>query len=130
VEVPKSASASFRTWQLPAVDLSKEGMLYPIGAGDTVAAGTLAAWQYLHHHTASDSEKKFFGVVPSRIGKLLSDRNAEWSEGEEDEGVKMASAFAFGLSCGSSSCLKEENSVFEAEDAMKFFGGMPKPVVQ
>ena len=33
------------------MDLSNAGMLYPIGAGDTVAAGTLAAWQYLHHNS-------------------------------------------------------------------------------
>lgn len=130
IEIPESASASFRTWQLPAVDLSKEGMLYPIGAGDTVAAGTLAAWQYLQRHRASD-DGKFFGVVPSKIGTQLSDRKAQWSEeGEEDEGIKMAAAFAFGLACGSASCLQQENSVFIVDDAMKFFGGMTKPVVQ
>lgn len=128
VEVPKSASSSFQTWQLPAVDLSKEGMLYPIGAGDTVAAGTLAAWQYLHHGSGKD----FFGVVPSKIGKHLSDRKSEWSEGvsSEDEGYNMATAFAFGLACGSASCLQQENSVFEVDDAVKFFEGMASPVVQ
>ncbi|KAL7525663.1 hypothetical protein ACHAXR_001104, partial [Thalassiosira sp. AJA248-18] len=128
VEIPKSVSSSFRKWQLPAVDLSKEGMLYPIGAGDTVAAGTLAAWQYLHHQPTTDN---FFGVVPSKIGKGLSDRKAEWGEGaEDDEGFKMATSFAFGLSCGSASCLQQENSVFEVDDAVKFFGGMSKPVVK
>lgn len=130
VEVPKSVSSSFRTWQLPAVDLSKKGMLYPIGAGDTVAAGTLAAWQYLHHNGSGGDN--FFGVVPSKVGKNLSGRKAEWSEGAspEDEGYKMATAFAFGLACGSASCLQEDNSVFEVDDAVKFFGGMTKPVVQ
>eukprot|EP00579_Thalassiosira_antarctica_P001245 CAMPEP_0201869278 /NCGR_PEP_ID=MMETSP0902-20130614/2852_1 /ASSEMBLY_ACC=CAM_ASM_000551 /TAXON_ID=420261 /ORGANISM="Thalassiosira antarctica, Strain CCMP982" /LENGTH=437 /DNA_ID=CAMNT_0048394757 /DNA_START=24 /DNA_END=1337 /DNA_ORIENTATION=- len=145
IEIPKSASASFRTWQLPAVDLSKEGMLYPIGAGDTVAAGTLAAWQYLHHQstttaaTGGGGDNNFFGVVPSKIGTHLADRKAEWSSAgapssssslEEDEGYKMATAFAFGLACGSASCLQQENSVFEVDDAVKFFGGMVKPVVQ
>eukprot|EP00584_Thalassiosira_punctigera_P016516 CAMPEP_0172551702 /NCGR_PEP_ID=MMETSP1067-20121228/40156_1 /TAXON_ID=265564 ORGANISM="Thalassiosira punctigera, Strain Tpunct2005C2" /NCGR_SAMPLE_ID=MMETSP1067 /ASSEMBLY_ACC=CAM_ASM_000444 /LENGTH=406 /DNA_ID=CAMNT_0013339515 /DNA_START=165 /DNA_END=1385 /DNA_ORIENTATION=+ len=125
VEVPRSASASFRTWQLPAVDLSKEGMLYPIGAGDTVAAGTLAAWQYLHHRT----KDQLFGVVPSEVGTKLSERRAQWSE-EEDKGGKMATAFAFGLACGSASCLQQENSVFDVDDAVKFFGGMAKPIVQ
>lgn len=109
------------------MDLSNAGMLYPIGAGDTVAAGTLAAWQYLHHNS---------GVVPSRIGKLLSERKAMWSSDEsssseeEARGYNMATAFAFGLACGSASCLKQENSVFDVDDAIKFFGGMTKPVIR
>jgi len=109
------------------VDLSNAGMLYPIGAGDTVAAGTLAAWQYLHHNS---------GVVPSRIGKLLLERRAQWSSGEggassdEAKGYNVATAFAFGLACGSASCLKQENSVFDVDDAIKFFGGMAKPVIR
>lgn len=127
VAIPKSASSAIQAWQLPAVDLSKEGMLYPIGAGDTVAAGTLAAWQYLHH----GSGEKFFGVVPSKIGKRLSERKGEWSEGSpEDKGYNMATAFAFGLACGTASCLQQENSVFEVDDAVKFFDGMTSPVVQ
>ena len=83
IEIPKSASASFRTWQLPAVDLSREGMLYPIGAGDTISTGTLAAWQYLHHQStttaAGGGDKNFFGVVPSKILTHLADRKPEWS---------------------------------------------------
>ena len=133
VKVPESASAtSIKTWQLPAVDLSSEGMLYPIGAGDTVAGGTLAAWQYLHH-TTKTSSGSFFGVVPSKIGKSLEDKKAEWSDGSEDDdevGTKLATSFAFGLACGSASCLQEENSVFMINDAANFFGAMAKPVVQ
>ena len=146
VEIPKTIPVStsgenggFRAWQMPAVDLSKQstdGMLYPIGAGDTVAAGTLAAWQYLHHHyTTKGGEKDFFGVIPpSTVGKHLSNVQAEWSKGasssEEVRGYKMATAFAFGLSCGSASCLQQDNSVFEVEDAVRFFLGMAKPVLQ
>ena len=41
----------------------------------------------------------------------------------------MATAFAFGIACGSASCLREENSVFGIEDyAMEFFEGMREPV--
>ncbi|EED90243.1 predicted protein [Thalassiosira pseudonana CCMP1335] len=139
VEIPKSASSTsgnddFRTWQLPAVDLSKqakEGPLYPIGAGDTVAAGTLAAWQYLNHQPSSS--ERFIGVVPSKIGERLSTVQSEWSKEASsggDKGYKMATAFAFGLACGSASCLQEENSVFEVEDAVSFFSGMAKPALQ
>ena len=127
VEVPQSVSTSFRTWQLPSVDLSNAGMLYPIGAGDTVAAGTLAAWQYLHHDS---------GVLSSHIGKLLCERKTKWSSGEDDtslevtRGYNMATAFAFGLACGSASCLKPENSVFDVDEALSFFESMTKPVIR
>ncbi|KAL7526063.1 hypothetical protein ACHAWF_001616 [Thalassiosira exigua] len=126
VELPESTeSDDFRAWKLPAADLSDRGTLYPIGAGDTVAAGTLAAWQYLHHQTkAEGGEGSFFGVVPSKIGKSLSDRKAE------SPAESMATAFAFGLACGSASCLQEENSVFDVDDAMKFFEGMDRPVLE
>lgn len=128
VEVPESESSSeVRTWKLPAVDLSDAGMLYPIGAGDTVAAGTLAAWQYLQRRGGGDG---FFGVVPSKVGKHISDREADWNEGEDGRGSRMATAFAFGLACGSASCLQEENSVFEVDDAVRFLDGMARPVVQ
>eukprot|EP00581_Thalassiosira_minuscula_P009256 CAMPEP_0183708712 /NCGR_PEP_ID=MMETSP0737-20130205/4931_1 /TAXON_ID=385413 /ORGANISM="Thalassiosira miniscula, Strain CCMP1093" /LENGTH=431 /DNA_ID=CAMNT_0025936625 /DNA_START=135 /DNA_END=1430 /DNA_ORIENTATION=- len=143
VELPPKKDSddanNYRTWQLPAVDLSNKGMLYPIGAGDTVAAGTLAAWQYLHHHHYSktiNTDQGFFGVIPSKIGTHLSNRKTEWLSsgegGEEDnsEGYKMATAFAFGLACGSASCLQQENSVFEVDDAVKFFEGMANPVIQ
>ena len=126
VEVPPSVSSNVQTWQLSSVDLSNAGMLYPIGAGDTVAAGTLADWQYLHHKN---------GVVSPHTGRLLLERNAQWSSGEGSssktaKGYNMATAFAFGLACGSASCLKPENSVFDVDDATKFFGDMTKPVMR
>ncbi|KAL7468245.1 hypothetical protein ACHAXS_008846 [Conticribra weissflogii] len=138
VEIPKDAivvsESSFRTWQMPAVDLTtqaKEGMLYPIGAGDTVAAGTLAAWQYLQH---SKHGEEFFGVIPPTVGETLSGLKAEWCKDtsceEEEKGYKMATAFAFGLACGSASCLKQENSVFDVDDAVTFFSGMTRPILQ
>ena len=36
----------------------------------------------------------------------------------------MATAFAFGIACGSASCLREKHSVFDIEDyAMEFLRG-------
>ena len=102
-----------RMWQLDTIDLSTRGTLYPIGAGDTVAAGTLAAWQYLQNNN---------GVFSSSMGAKLSGKQSKW-------GMKMATAFAFGIACGSASCLKEENSVFDVEDALRFLDGMKDPVL-
>ncbi len=45
-------------------------------------------------------------------------------------GYNMATAFAFGLACGSASCLKPENSVFDLEDALAFYADMTKPVIR
>ena len=145
MEVPRSGSTtsssyagSFRTWRLPPVDLSDRGTLYPIGAGDTVSAGTLAAMQHLRR---SRGGRRVVGsdrgrvVVPPDVGGLLSGKCAEWamigSGGDDDDdagGRGMAAAFAFGLACGSASCLREDNSVFDVDDAVAFFGGMAKPV--
>jgi len=124
IELPSTSSSDdFKIFQLPAIDLSKDGMLYPIGAGDTVAASTLAAWQYLHH-VSDSSDDNFFGVIPPTIGKQLSKKKSEW------KGNIMATSFAYGLSCGSASCLQEENSVFTVEDAGKYFDNMARPVLQ
>lgn len=131
VEVPKSAKplgSGVQMWQLPAVDLSDRGMLYPIGAGDTVAGGTLAAMQYL---CRGGGER---GVISSDIGGFLSEKMVAWWGGdtplEDDEGFNIVTAFAFGLACGSASCLKEDNSVFDVKDVVSFFDNMAKPVVQ
>ena len=122
VKIPQQGISSeltdFQMWELPAVNLTNVGMLYPIGAGDTVAACTLAAWQYLHHNdesTSSSSDNNFFGVIPSKVGAFISKKKTEWSSSS------MATAFAFGLACGSASCLQEENSVFSVDDTERFF---------
>lgn len=41
-----------------------------------------------------------------------------------ETGDAVADAFSFGLACGSASCLRQENSVFLVEDALRLFGGM------
>ena len=132
VEVPKDSTEEdkFNLIQLPATEI-KGGMLFPIGAGDTVAAGTLAAWQYLHHEPQT-GEDNFFGVVPKQVGSVLSAVKSKWlSDASSDERtIKMATSFAFGLSCGSASCLQQENSVFNVDDALRYFSNMGSPMIQ
>jgi fructose-1-phosphate kinase PfkB-like protein len=116
-----ASATSFRTWKMDRVDLSSKGTLYPIGGGDTVAAGTLAAWQYLHSNS---------GVISSTTGAKLLEKQTLWSKGLNGErSVQLATAFAFGIACGSASCLKEENSVFDVTDAEAFLRGMSEPVL-
>jgi len=110
----------FRTWQIDSIDLSERGTLYPIGAGDTVAAGTLAAWQHLNSKG---------GVIPASTGTKLSNKETLWSNDKQDNGIRVATAFAFGIACGSASCLKQENSVFDVEDAEKFLEEMNRPIL-
>ena len=102
-----------RTWQMNSIDLSEKGTLYPIGAGDTVAAGTLAAWHYLHSNS---------GVVSSTTGSKLLTKEKLWCN-------QLATAFAFGIACGTASCLREENSVFSVDDAENFLDRMSEPVL-
>ncbi|KAL7478550.1 hypothetical protein ACHAW6_004312, partial [Cyclotella cf. meneghiniana] len=123
VQVPENeGDDEFRMWKMVTIDLSQQGMLFPIGAGDTVAAGTLAAWQYLHHVNS-----QYDGVISPVVGGKLVEKERKWSQDKIERGWRMATAFAFGIACGSASCLKEENSVFDIVDAMDFFEGMNEP---
>jgi len=122
VAVPTGGEEGIRTTEVPVPDLSERGTLYPIGAGDTVAAGTLAAWQYLRHNRHNgggeeESEEPFFGVVSSRVGERLA------SSRRREKTLDIATSFAFGLACGSASCLDRENSVFDVDDALGYFDG-------
>ena len=120
VEVPTGGSEDgIQTTTVPVPDLSEKGTLYPIGAGDTVAAGTLAAWQYLRHIGGGEEEgeESFFGVVSSRVGKRLA------SSRRREKTSDIATSFAFGLACGSASCLDRENSVFDVDGALGYFDG-------
>ena len=105
----------------PILDKSKT--LYPIGAGDSVAAGTLAAWRSLEDpesklldETTMLSLKKRLNIVT----KGLSENVAT---------LTMVASFAFGLACGSASCLKEQNSVVEPETVLALFESMNEPYV-
>ena len=116
VEIPTGGEEGIQTTTVPVPDLAESGTLYPIGAGDTVAAGTLAAWQYLRHN--GGGEEEFFGVVSTRVAERLAS-----SRRRERGSDIIATSFAFGLACGSASCLARENSVFDVDDALGYFDG-------
>jgi len=86
-----------------------ETLLYPIGAGDAVTAGTLASWEFMLR-----LKQNWNGVsrLDERIRKKLEG-------GKYDD--EVVAAVAFGLACGSASCFKKENSVFDTEDALRLF---------
>jgi len=101
--------------------------LYPIGAGDSVAAGTLAAWKCL----SDDNENN--RCLPDAIAQALNQQKDEiaatittTTAATDQQQVGpltttsnvLLTAFAFGLACGSASCLQEENSVLKVEDAI------------
>ena len=79
-------------------------------AGDTVAAGTLASWQYL-----LQKEKCLW--LNERIRSSLISSTAR----NENNVDFVATAFMFGLACGSASCLEPENSVFCIDCALRLF---------
>ena len=81
--------------------------LHPIGAGDATAAGTVAAWQYLKHGKEMHSELK--DPIKDHLDCFQVDQ--QWD-------YEAVVAFGFGLACGSASCLKEQNSVVDMEDAI------------
>jgi fructose-1-phosphate kinase PfkB-like protein len=101
--------------------LGETQTLYPIGAGDSVAAGTLAAWR-----TLEDPDSKALGerVMLSLEKRLV---NAELTQNVATN--KMMTSFAFGLACGSASCLQEQNSVVEVDDVLSLFEKMDTPLL-
>lgn len=113
---------SFRLYQLPVPKLDSSKTLYPIGAGDAVAAGLLAAWSTL---TRIDDDMK--SIVPQDSVELLLKCSASTgtlckdSEGTYDTDSLLLAALAFGLCCGSASCLQEENSVLDPSDVVSLF---------
>lgn len=108
--------------QVPTLDA--ERTLYPIGAGDAVAAGTLAAWVDLEQEAPCD-------IIPNECYQLLSDRAQSLSKMKEAtssmEVAKAVSAFSFGLVCGSASCLQEENSVLDPIDVQRLLSEVETP---
>lgn len=83
----------------------KARKLYPIGAGDAVAAGTLYAWIALSS-----------GCIDAR-----SNFEPIFRQSKMDTFLK---AFMFGLACGSASCLQEQNSMLDVYDVEEIFTKM------
>jgi fructose-1-phosphate kinase PfkB-like protein len=85
--------------------------LYPIGAGDAVAAGTLAAWNYYSQPTDAAGGP----LLPTELRDILDARAAALSA------PPIVAAFQWGLACGSASCVMEENSVVCPADVAKLY---------
>jgi hypothetical protein len=100
---------------------SHKRVLYPIGAGDAVAAGTLAAWHYLHSRNSQ--------CLPRRVRTALDQRvqatTTTLADDSNDQALLVA--VAFGLACGSASCLHEENSKVHIPHVLQLFETTPLP---
>jgi hypothetical protein len=86
--------------------------VYPIGAGDLVAAGTLAAWEYLSMPNPSDTTlERLSSCVQKEIDLKL---------GKDYDDAGLIS-FAFGIACGSASCIQRDNSMLDVDHALELF---------
>ena len=115
--MPIAGELEFRLFELPIADLKEDNpilTLFPIGAGDAVAAGTLAAWKSL-----TDGPK----AKPC----VHSDVAAALKGNESPASRAMLAAFSFGLACGSASCLQEQNSVLKVQDALRLYHKEGRP---
>ena len=119
------ATKGFTLYQLPTARLDGDQTLFPIGAGDAVAGGTLAAWQSL----LASSSPAHNCLPPDNLHQALEFHLADnMAVGEEEKDVAiLLSAFAFGLACGSASCLEEENSVLQPKQVLDLFTKTGKP---
>jgi fructose-1-phosphate kinase PfkB-like protein len=105
-------------FRLGVVDLSSDQTLYPIGAGDSVAAGTLAAWLHLRDASKSPLDE----ASRKALAKFRDD-----IEAIDNASSDILAAFAFGVSCGSASCLQAENSVVDTKDVVRLLSKIPCP---
>lgn len=120
IAMPNALEDEFRLFQLPVVNLttyfaetsSDAPVLYPIGAGDAVAAGTLAAW-----HTIVRQGTR----LPPELQTLL--------KGNASPSIRaILAAFSFGLACGAASCLQEANSVVRLADVISLYQREGRPI--
>jgi len=140
------AAPSFQILRFSVPNLENDetpGTLYPIGAGDAVAAGTVGAWTSLATSdaaiTGTSSSTKTSSTPASLLPPILPKESLELLEGLAEVVHKdcdfspaltsrvyahAAAAFAFGLACGSASCLQEENSVLDVRDVNRLFRSM------
>ncbi|KAL7570076.1 hypothetical protein ACA910_017108 [Epithemia clementina (nom. ined.)] len=96
--------------------------LYPIGAGDACAAGTLAAWKAL---SSADRNSNHPIILPSLLlQEQLVEAQRMSHPSMHSARIIMLISFAFGIACGSASCLQEQNSVLELADVERLFQTM------
>ena len=93
-----------------------------VGAQDAVAAGTIAAWTSLMANDDTptvipeDSIAPLVAFEDEIIAKYLN-----LPIGFSLVQARAMAAFAFGLACGSASCLQEQNSVLDISDVATLF---------
>ena len=98
-----------------------------IGPQDAVAAGTVAAWTSLAANSIAASSSLSSVIPKNSLASLVAfvEKISEHSSAASMEltavQVQAVAAFAFGLACGSASCLKEENSVLDVSDVNAMF---------
>jgi fructose-1-phosphate kinase PfkB-like protein len=118
-DASKSSTHEFDLYRLPIAsprlvrpsqgEATGTAPLYPIGAGDAVAAGTLAAWNYYSQSAAVGL------LLPTELREVLDARAAALSA------PPIVAAFQWGLACGSASCVMEENSVVHLADVVQLY---------
>ena len=92
-----------------------------------MAAGTVAAWTSL---TATDVKINPSVVPKDSLASLvvlmetILDHCSKSSIEVTTVQAQAVAAFAFGLACGSASCLKEENSFVDVSDVNRLFQEM------
>ena len=112
-----SGGSKWGQWVETHLSAKESGpQLYPIGAGDAVAAGTLAAWKHL-----TDSADKKPPCLPDEFQMILAGN-------ERPTARAMMTAFSFGLACGAASCLEEENSFLQVQNVFDLFGKEGRPI--
>ena len=100
------SGSTYSLYELPIPQLNQDKTLYPIGAGDAVAGGMITAWATLVS-AGSDNTKP---LIPQPTNEILLKLYEKLQRND------LTTAFAFGLCCGSASCLQEENSVLSIAD--------------
>lgn len=100
--------------------------LYPIGAGDAVAAGLLASWLTLSFpediKEQCHSSQSFIKALQVYMEKIEQD-----TVHSSTTTPILVTAFAFALCCGSASCLQSQNSVVEMKQVLELFSRHPTP---
>ena len=112
---------------------------------DAVAAGTVGAWTSLTATGNSNSNSNLYSnidsitsitsssfppIIPEDSFELLKDlverigKDHSITLSLTTDTARAVAAFAFGLACGSASCLQEENSVLDAGDVYTLFKKM------
>jgi hypothetical protein len=116
-------------------DVTVAENLYPVGAGDAVAAGTLAAWKALTDTRRLSSRDAFQSAAaadrppPQENRYRMDPQIHDALSGNESPAARaMLAAFSFGLACGTASCLQQENSKVDLDDVLQFYSKEVRPI--